>query len=632
MGTWEEVKNRRLFQIVVAYVGGGWLVLEGIGLLVEQGIVPEVAFGLALVAYITGIPASLILGWYHGEKGQQRMRLPEILLLTLVGIGGLGSGVYVFQGYLARDAVASAGDLDASLDARRIAVLSFEDRGEGERLQHIAHGFSEELREQLSRVRTLDVVSAAGAAQFRASDLPMDSLARVLDAGTLIRGTVEPEGGQGDRLRVSFRLIDGVSGTEFRRQSLAWPADSLVTAQTELAREVARLLREWLGEEIQLRAARRETSSSAAWALVQRADRIVEEARAAVDNGDAESARALYKNADSLLARAAETDPRWSEPPVQRAWIAYELAQPGLARSREEAGEWVNRGLEHAARALLEVEARSPEALEARGTLRYQQFRFHSIPGGMDRARLLELARQDLETAVDLRPDLASAYATLSSLYYHTDDFSAAVLAARQAYQNDYYLRSADDVLWRLFNATYDLEDYNGAERWCQEGRTRFSHDWRFVDCQLWLMTMPAAEPDVDRAWALYEEMENLIPATRPELLARARAVVGGVLGRAAAGAPEGVPERTALRDSADSVLRDARMSSDMDPERNWLWWEAVMRTLMGDHQQAIQLLERYAAANPGHFTEEAALHWWWEDLKGRPGFERIRALQSEGH
>ena len=45
--------------------------------------------------FIFGIAIALILGWYHGEKGQQRVAPFEILQLGVVGLLALATSLYV---------------------------------------------------------------------------------------------------------------------------------------------------------------------------------------------------------------------------------------------------------------------------------------------------------------------------------------------------------------------------------------------------------------------------------------------------------------------------------------------------------------------------------------------------------
>ncbi len=81
-----RIRARRMPQIVGAYAAGGWLALEGIGLLLENiETIPDVTFDLALATYLFGLPGIIVLAWYHGKPGEQTLRMTEIWIhLTLV--------------------------------------------------------------------------------------------------------------------------------------------------------------------------------------------------------------------------------------------------------------------------------------------------------------------------------------------------------------------------------------------------------------------------------------------------------------------------------------------------------------------------------------------------------------------
>ncbi|NIR43060.1 MAG: hypothetical protein GWN51_02260, partial [Gemmatimonadetes bacterium] len=82
--------------------------------------------------------------------------------------------------------------------------------------------------------------------------------------------------------------------------------------------------------------------------------------------------------------------------------------------------------------------------------LRYARWVLNRPPDPEEASTLLARARADLEEATRLDPTLAGAHATLSHLYYQLEDVPAAVLSARQAYEEDAYLALADVILWRL--------------------------------------------------------------------------------------------------------------------------------------------------------------------------------------
>jgi hypothetical protein len=68
-----------------------------------------------------------------------------------------------------------------------------------------------------------------------------------------------------------------------------------------------------------------------------------------------------------------------------------------------------------------------------------------------------------------------------------------------------------------------------------------------------------------------------------------------------------------------------ANVTHEVDPTQVLLSLEAYMRTHLGDHDEAIDLLKRYVAANPDHpFVETAGTAWWWRELRNHPRFKEI--------
>ena len=78
----QELKQRRIVRIVASYAVSGWVATEVVGALVERGMLPELAYRIALVLFLGGLAASVVMGWFHGEKGHQQATILEIWLLT----------------------------------------------------------------------------------------------------------------------------------------------------------------------------------------------------------------------------------------------------------------------------------------------------------------------------------------------------------------------------------------------------------------------------------------------------------------------------------------------------------------------------------------------------------------------
>lgn len=603
MSLWSEIRQRRITQIVLAYLAGGWMVLAVIDQVVDREVLPLVVYQVALTIYLVGILAALIVGWYHGELGQQKAPVREIVILSVVAVIALGaSGVVVrnaLQQATLRDALAESG-----VDLRSIGVLYFEDMSADGSMQAVAEGITEGLISQLSEVGELDVRSRNAARTVRDMDVAEDSIASILNVGTVVDGTVNQVG---DQLRVSVRVVEGESGVPLDRQTYRWPADQIASVDNELAREVALALREQLGVELRLRESEAEAPNPAAWLQVARAERYLKEADEAIPHGNTQAAVEALDAADAELAAAQESAPEWAEPLVLRSRVAYE--RHVLAHSMEELLGILDRAVELASQAL-ELEPDDAAALEWRGTALYRRW-LTRVDTGEEARRLRERARSDLDRAARLAPNRASVKSTLSHLLTQVGDPNGAVIAARQAYETDAFLDVADGVLWRLYHNSYDLGNYQ-AKRWCEEGYRRFPDNFRFVQCQIFLLSMPEAEPDVERAWTLHQELLPLL-SEQPELFkAMSKTVVAGVIGRAG------------LADSAQAVFEAARAGREVDPQGEVLLMEAAMRSILGESDAAIDALERLVVRSEGRAPGQ---HWWWQNLEGDPRFERMQAI-----
>jgi TolB-like protein len=610
MSFFSELRKRRVVPWIGAFIAGGFIALEATDQLIGYDMLPVVAYQVVLVFYLFGIPGTMVLAWFHGERGAQTPPKAEVWLHASLLVGAIAVSTVLVRNYEGEgprvDVLAAAG-----LDSDRLAVLYFEDFTADDEMAFLADGLTEALIDELARVRALDVVSANGVEPFRERQISPDSIARALGVAHLVDGSVERVGGE---LRITTRLVEGLSGTDIDRTSFRIPEDEILSAQDSVVQSVSRALRRRLGDEIQLRERQASTGVAEAWALVQRAEQLARSANEAALAGSLDGALAELREAEGLLALAQTADPRWAEPPTQRSFVYFQLARLTVdAGDIAGADSLIESGIGHADHALAIANAQAA-ALEYRGRHRYLRWLLDLAADRDEADRLLADARADLESAVRLQPTLASAHSALSHLYNQTGDLVGVLLAARRAYEEDAYLADADAILQRLFWGSYDLEQIPEARQWCEEGARRFPDDHRFAECELWLMLVPGVEPDVERAWSAAEEVQQLAP---PDMAAFETAltytIVGGVIGRA------GMP------DSANAVFDRSRVGPEVDPTDELRGFEAASRAAMGDLDGAMELLRRYVAGHAQHsFTVGTSLHWWWRPLRDHPGFQSI--------
>jgi tetratricopeptide (TPR) repeat protein len=212
---------------------------------------------------------------------------------------------------------------------------------------------------------------------------------------------------------------------------------------------------------------------------------------------------------------------------------------------------------------------------------------------------------------VNAKPTAARAWTYLSHLLAGQGQTAESKLAAVRSYEADPYLSSAKQTLYRLFGASFDLEDQVEAAHWCDEARRRFPEYYRFAECQLWLMTMKGQTPDINKAWQVQDQFVKMTPPNlRAYFTLYGRMIVALALVRA------GLP------DSARSLVAHSRGDATIDATHDLAYYEALVRIQLGDRDEAFRLLSTYVAANPqmrGGIAKDET--WMLRDLRSDPRF-----------
>jgi hypothetical protein len=266
----------------------------------------------------------------------------------------------------------------------------------------------------------------------------------------------------------------------------------------------------------------------------------------------------------------------------------------------------------------LQVDDGSADALELRGKLEYLRVDQRLVPEGAQWNTLLAAAERDLLAAVDRNPGQAGAWATLSRLAYKKQSPQEALGWAQKAYAADAYLSNAREILARLFWTSHDTENYPDAEKWCAEGHRRFPTDVFFVECRLWMLTTKKMRPDPAEAWRQVDTLRAITPPARWEYERR----MGEILAA-------GVLAKAGLADSAQRVLDRAKASPELDPQRELLGNEIVVRLFLKDYDRALDELAAYLAAHPDHRKGLATnTSPWWRDpaVQNHPKFKELIA------
>ncbi|MDH4311126.1 MAG: tetratricopeptide repeat protein [Gammaproteobacteria bacterium] len=269
-GLWAKLRGRKVVQWGIAYAAGSWAVLQGIGFLADTFDWTRHIQQLATIALLAGLPIVLVLAWYHGDRGQQRVTGAELAVLALLLL--LGSGVLWFYGQRSQptqDTAARPPAMPVAPDDRRsIAVLPFENRSRLEDDAFFVAGIHDDILTQLSKVSALKVISRTSVEQFQETRLPTKAIAEQLGVTNILEGGVQRAG---ERVRINVQLIDAATDTHLWAESYdrELTAANIFAIQSEVAAAIAEALKAALTPAELTRASTIPTRNLQAWEAYQ---------------------------------------------------------------------------------------------------------------------------------------------------------------------------------------------------------------------------------------------------------------------------------------------------------------------------------------------------------------------------
>src|SRR3954451_16682513 len=85
----QRLKQRKLVQWAVTYVAAAFALLQGTDIVAQRFDWPETIERALIIAACVGFFLVIVLAWYHGERGAQKVSGTEMLILTLLlAVGG----------------------------------------------------------------------------------------------------------------------------------------------------------------------------------------------------------------------------------------------------------------------------------------------------------------------------------------------------------------------------------------------------------------------------------------------------------------------------------------------------------------------------------------------------------------
>lgn len=374
-----RLKEHKLVQWLLGYAAVAVALIPVLDIVAAQFGWPESLRRGITLALIMGFFVVLVLAWYHGERGAQKMpRSEKLILVGLIVV----SGVLLWRvAPRAQQATAVASSVANTVDAKAtaakpaannsIAVMPFADLSVAQDQALFSEGMAEEILNALTRVKGLRVLGRSSSFQFQGKNIPPQTVGQQLGVAHVLTGSVRK---QGNELRITVELLRTSDGVQQWSNQYDGSLADVFKLQDACARDVASELDITLSDTGARRLVDKVTDNPQAYAKFIEAQELVTKRV-----GDS------LPRAIGLLDEATRLDPHFA-----RAWSTLAVAYAVLPQYGD--ADWQTSWLA-SDQAALRARALNPNDADAYAALSYNQFsqrHYSAMVEPMQRA--LELA------------------------------------------------------------------------------------------------------------------------------------------------------------------------------------------------------------------------------------------------
>jgi tetratricopeptide (TPR) repeat protein/TolB-like protein len=216
----DALRQRRMFHWLLAYAAGAWAVAEATGFAIDNYDLPRPLLDVVLFLIGIFLPITVVLVWYHGHQGRQRITRSEgtilAILLTLAAVGSYR--IATSESGLAGARVTD-GEVFVDLGESSVAVFPFYNTLPGAEFEWLGRGLAEMLATHMAQIDGLRVVSGQRIFDLlrqqgieRSAGVPDGMelrITRLAGARTMVNGRIQ---GSPDQLSIDAKLTDVHTG------------------------------------------------------------------------------------------------------------------------------------------------------------------------------------------------------------------------------------------------------------------------------------------------------------------------------------------------------------------------------------------------------------------------------------
>ena len=234
-----HVRDAAVLQWSLIYAVLAWMALAVVQFTSELNAWSSLVVDGSRLVLFAGFFVAVVVAWFHGEKGRQRIQGVEIVIVGLLVVGaGAALSLLRSRAASAPDPRASVGTVLAA-GAPSVAILPFQNLSVEEENAYFASGLHQEVLTQLQQLAGLRVISRASVMEYEVDRPNVRAIADNLGVSHVAEGSVQRIG---DRLRVNVQLIDAGGDQQVWAQRYDRELNDAFAVQSDIAQHVATAL------------------------------------------------------------------------------------------------------------------------------------------------------------------------------------------------------------------------------------------------------------------------------------------------------------------------------------------------------------------------------------------------------
>ena len=325
-----DLRQRKLVQWALAYAAAAFALVQGVDLVASKFGWPNSFTRYLILAAVVGFFVTVVLAWYHGERGAQNVSRVELALLAAVLAIGAGV-VWRFGPVDAAPAAASASrpaSAPGAVDRKSIAVLPFENLSGDQDNAYFVSGMQDMILTKLAAIGELKVISRTSTEKYASRPGDLQAIAQQLGVATVLEGSVQKSG---NSVLINVQLIDVASDRHLWAEAYPRTLDNIFGVEGEVAQKIADALRAKLTTAESASVASVPTQNAAAYESFLRAEYLAEQARQTWQPEVFQTASAAYRRAIELDPDFALADARLALCLLSQHWFFKSMTDAELA-------------------------------------------------------------------------------------------------------------------------------------------------------------------------------------------------------------------------------------------------------------------------------------------------------------